>query len=260
METATDVPTGRYPEWVQGHRGAKAVAPENTIDGFECTIEHGVPSVELDVRLSADGVLVCVHDETLLAYGGPDRSVREMTAVDITAVELTGGTRVPTLEAVLDLAVGTLGLNIEVKNDPREASFDSARAAAVAVATLLDARAAEGTDDDIVAVSSFDADSVATFLDRTEGPGGVAALLTPPARSTRRVLADADALGVTAVHPHHSSLQSARSVGRMLDHGLVVRTWTVNSRRLAERLLRYGVSTIVTDDPRRIANPAPADR
>ncbi|MEO2106365.1 MAG: glycerophosphodiester phosphodiesterase family protein [Actinomycetota bacterium] len=100
----------------------------------------------------------------------------------------------------------------------------------------------------------------AAEFDRSSGPRGVAALLTPPARSTRRVLADVDALGVTAVHPHHSSLQSARSVGRLLDHGLVVRTWTVNSRRLAERLLRYGVSTIVTDDPRRIATPAPADR
>lgn len=259
MNTDRTTPRQRYPGWVQGHRGAKAVVPENSLEGFAWTIEHGVPSVELDVRLTADGVLVCVHDETLLAYGGPDRLVSQMTLEEVEGAVLADGSTVPRLEAVLDLAVGALGLNIEVKNDAREAGFDPTRAAAVALADLLDARAADGIEDDVVAVSSFDAESVANFMGHSAGLAKAAALLTPPARSTRQVLREAAALGVTAVHPHFSSLQSSRSVRRLIEHDLVVRTWTVNSRRMAERLLRHGVSVIVTDDPRLVADPVRAD-
>ncbi len=255
MEAADPEPRRRYPDWVQGHRGAKAVVAENTLDGFRWCIAHGVPSVELDVRLTADGHLVCVHDETLVAYGGPDRPVTQMTAEEVTGAALTGGVQVPLLTAVLDLARDGLAVNVEVKNDPREATFDPDRQAAVALAALLDARAADGAADDVVAVSSFDADSVAAFMAASAAPG-VAAMLTQPGRTTRRIVADADALGVTSVHPHYTSLQSARAVGRLLDQGLVVRTWTVNNRRMAERLLRFGVSTIVTDDPRLVADRA----
>ena len=229
---------------------------ENTLDGFRWCIAHGVPSVELDVRLTADGHLVCVHDETLVAYGGPDRPVTQMAADEVTGAALTGGVHVPLLAAVLDLARDGLAVNVEVKNDPREATFDPDRRAAVALAALLDARAADGVADDVVAVSSFDADSVAAFMASSTTRPDVSALLTQPGRTTRRIVADADALGVTSVHPHYTSLQSARAVGRLLDQGLVVRTWTVNNRRMAERLLRFGVSTIVTDDPRLVADPA----
>jgi glycerophosphoryl diester phosphodiesterase len=49
-----------------GHRGAAAVAPENTLASFEAAIRVGADGVEFDVRLSRDGVPVVIHDETLV--------------------------------------------------------------------------------------------------------------------------------------------------------------------------------------------------
>lgn len=229
---------------------------ENTLEGFRWCIAHGVASVELDVRLTRDDRLVCVHDETLAAYGGPATPVSTMTAEEVTGAALTGGVHVPSLEEVLDLAQDGLAVNIEVKNDPREATFDPDRRTATTVAALLDARTSAGIADDVVAVSSFDADSVAAFMATSTSRPDAAALLTQPTRTTRRIVADATAIGVGAVHPHYTSLQSSRAVGRLIDQGLVVRTWTVNARRMAERLVRFGVTTVVTDDPRLVADPS----
>lgn len=244
----------RYPSWVQGHRGAKAVVPENTLHGFRWCIEQGVGSVELDVRLTADDVLVCVHDETLAAYGGPADRIDHLTAADVAGATLAHGEAAPTLQDVLDLAEGRLALNVEVKNDPRETSFDADRRAAGVLASLLDRRLDAGRTDLVQAMSSFDPGSVERFAAESAHHAPRAALLTQPGRTARRIIADAAALGVGAVHPHYSSLAAARTCARLLEQGLVVRTWTVNNRRVAERLVRGGVSHVVTDDPGAIAD------
>lgn len=246
------------PAWIVGHRGARAVVPENSLEGFAWAIDNGVGSVELDVRLTRDEVLVCVHDETLAAYGGPARPVAEMTAAEVEAAVLAGGVRVPRLSAVLDLAEGRLAVNVEVKNHRGEASFDQTRRSAAVLAELLDDRSGAGRDDRVFAVSSFDVDSVTAFSRRSRTAPDVAALLTPPGRDAGRILRDAAAADVTAVHPHHSSLVRPAAVRRLLAADLVVRTWTVNNRRLAHHLLRAGVHAVVTDDPVRLAGPAGA--
>ena len=48
-----------------GHRGAKGLEPENTLISFQKAIEIGVDGIELDVRLTSDGELVVIHDETI---------------------------------------------------------------------------------------------------------------------------------------------------------------------------------------------------
>src|SRR3979490_1538948 len=53
----------RHP--VVGHRGASGLAPENTLGAFELALSQGADALELDVRVSADGVPVVVHDATL---------------------------------------------------------------------------------------------------------------------------------------------------------------------------------------------------
>jgi glycerophosphoryl diester phosphodiesterase len=50
---------------VIGHRGAAAVAPENTWESFEAALDAGVDAIETDVRATRDGVLVLMHDESL---------------------------------------------------------------------------------------------------------------------------------------------------------------------------------------------------
>ena len=60
------------------HRGCQSLAPENTVASFICAARLGLDAIETDVRLTADGALVCVHDDTLKRMFGIDREVSSM--------------------------------------------------------------------------------------------------------------------------------------------------------------------------------------
>src|SRR5665213_1201528 len=81
---------------VFAHRGGSALAPENTITAFDNGLAHGADGLELDVRLSRDGIAVVHHDPTL------ERTTTLTGPLDrLTADELAKG-NVPTLDRVLE--------------------------------------------------------------------------------------------------------------------------------------------------------------
>ena len=92
---------------VIAHRGASMLRPENTLAAFSKAIELGAQMVELDVRKTADNILVVVHDT---AYKG--RKIAGLTYLEL--MELSKN-QVPTLQYVLQLAKGKIKLNIELK-------------------------------------------------------------------------------------------------------------------------------------------------
>ncbi len=65
---------------VLGHRGARAVKTENTIEAFRYACRSGIGWVELDAMLSADGVVMVLHDETLERMTGEGGRLDEKTA------------------------------------------------------------------------------------------------------------------------------------------------------------------------------------
>src|ERR1700761_745137 len=68
-----------------GHRGAPAYAPENTLESFREAHRRGAPWIETDVKLTADGVPVLMHDDSLKRTTGVDRLVAETRAADLPA-------------------------------------------------------------------------------------------------------------------------------------------------------------------------------
>jgi glycerophosphoryl diester phosphodiesterase len=92
-----------------GHRGASALAPENTLRAFELAIEHGLDMAELDVHLSRDGRVMVIHDADLKRVAGRCERVAELTAEELEALD------VPTLSEVFELARGRLGIYVELK-------------------------------------------------------------------------------------------------------------------------------------------------
>src|SRR5699024_2585332 len=115
---------------VVGHRGAPDHVPENTLASFRRALADGAQLLECDVRLSADGHVVLMHDETIdrtAEASSPLRSgaVAELTRAQLDRVELPSGEHVPSLEELLELT--TVPVFIEVK----------AAAAADAVAAML---------------------------------------------------------------------------------------------------------------------------
>ena len=128
------------------HRGASGYAPEHTIAAYTLALEQGADYVEQDLTLTSDGVLVCLHDDTLerttdVEARFPDRAVVEngpggqpakrWYANDFTLAELKtldagswfdarfAGARIPTLEEAIALVKGRAGIFPELKSPAR---------------------------------------------------------------------------------------------------------------------------------------------
>jgi len=221
---------------VVAHRGARRVAPENTLAAFTAAAAQGADGVELDVHRTADGVLVVHHDAAAPGFG---------VLADHPAAEVRRGLpAVPTLEEALEACAGLL-VNVEVKNLPGDADFDPDERAAVALVELLHARG--GRDD--VLVSSF---NLAT-IDRVRhlDPELATGFLTAGV-DAREAATIADGRGHGAVHPHVHSLAGPAAipvVAHSHDLGLAVNVWTVNAPDEIRRLADAGVDGVITDVP-----------
>ena len=106
------------------HRGASALAPENTIAAFDLALEHHADAVELDVQLTADGHLVVIHDKSVARTTGGVGNVNTMHLEEIKALDAGSsfdarfrGEPVPTLEEVFERYGGKLYINVELKNE-----------------------------------------------------------------------------------------------------------------------------------------------
>ena len=119
--------------FVEGHRGACALYPENTLLSFEKAIEMGVDAVEFDIWLSKDKVPVLMHDGNPWRTCGVDSHLRNMTLAEIKKLDpcsfrkfgeiFRGQVQVPTLYELLDLVKAKhpeLKLGVEIKEYTEE--------------------------------------------------------------------------------------------------------------------------------------------
>jgi glycerophosphoryl diester phosphodiesterase len=106
-----DAPAGGHP-WFIAHRGASVLARENTVAAFEAAISASADGVETDIRLTADGHLVCHHDADLCRTAGLDRRIDAMTRADLRAIDPD---LCPDLEAVLETCAGRCLVLLDMK-------------------------------------------------------------------------------------------------------------------------------------------------
>lgn len=214
-------------DWI-AHRGAPRERVENTLEGFRLALDRGADGVELDVHCTADGMVVVHHDFDVLG-----KPLVDTTWADVSRLELGGGARIPSLEAVLREVAERATVYIELKGRGIEA-------AALAVATRHGRR---------YAFHSFDHDSIGRLariaphsrrgilLDRglSDAPG----IMT---RSLQRT-------GARDVWPHWT-LVDAPFMAAARELSARVIAWTVNSPDTARALVDLGVDGICTDDVR----------
>jgi glycerophosphoryl diester phosphodiesterase len=98
-----------------GHRGAAGHAPENTLAAIQRGIDLGVDFVEIDVRCTADGVLVALHDETVNRTTDGRGRVDRLSIRDVQKLNAGNGEHIPTLEEVLSVTGDKTGLMLELK-------------------------------------------------------------------------------------------------------------------------------------------------
>jgi glycerophosphoryl diester phosphodiesterase len=113
------------PDWVLivGHRGAEALAPENTWAALEAGYQAGADLLEVDVQLTRDGEAVLFHDFTLQPKFGDPRWVCDLTwdelrDLDVGSLHSPGyaGERIPRFAGVLDWARGRVPLWVDIKH------------------------------------------------------------------------------------------------------------------------------------------------
>ena len=208
------------------HRGASAYAPEHTFAAYDLAVAQGADRLELDVRVTADGELVVVHDRTLLRTTGDPRAVAE------TPVKAIGALCAPTLDQVLERYATDVGWLVELKDPAPEWEH---RVAAAVIAHGVADRAT---------LQSFDLRAIERL--RHGAPGlDLAALCRRPPGAARL---ERIARTCSAVHVPYTELTVA-VVARARLRGLAIRTWTPNARRDLRRALAMGVDGVITDRP-----------
>lgn len=244
---------------IAAHRGGRALAPENTIVGMLDGLGAGATHLETDVRGTADGVPVCMHDETALRTCKVDRAVEEMTLEEVRELDpcalwsehagVAAGDRdppsgahrswyqVPTLSEVLETFPG-VPIILDLKDT----------APPDAVADVVENAWRRSKD---VVIAGYDDD----VLDRTaeqlpDVPRGAGYHGTEAFYMGEDVDVD-----VIFVPPEHEGVDliDRDAVERAHDLDAAFWVWTINELDRARELMDLGVDGIITDQPGKLA-------
>ncbi len=232
--------TGR----IVAHRGASAVAPENTLAALRAARAAGADWVEVDVSLLGDGTPVLCHDPTLDRCSDRTGPLADLRAADLAGIDAGGwfdprfaGEPLPRLDAALaEIAALGLAVNLEMKPHGRDPERDAdALARALAAGPQL-----------TVLVSSFDHTALAALRRRRPETRLAALWWTPPEDWPDRLAA----LGADALHMDHrrlapDHLRAARAAG------VDLRVYTCNEPERLAWARTEGLAGVVTDDPAR---------
>lgn len=217
---------------VYAHRGASSELPENTLAAFARAVGYGVKGIELDVHLSADGVPVVIHDETVDRTTNGIGNVADHTVSQLASLDAGNGEKVPTLAEVLELVSGKLHVNIEVK------------AAAAADAVLTEVTRHLGLE---FAISSFIHDVL-----RHARKGDATVELWPLIGAlSDEAIETALEIGAPQLNIHNAMVNQ-EIIDYARSKGLGLWVWTVNEPARAIELVSLGAVGICTDAPHAI--------
>jgi glycerophosphoryl diester phosphodiesterase len=222
---------------VIGHRGAAAYAPENTLESFHEARRRGASWVETDVKLTADGVPILMHDESLKRTTGVDRLVAETPRVDLPQ-------DVPTLEeAIACFCELGLGCNVEIKPCP-------GREVETAEVTMRTLRRCWPRHLPSPLLSSFKEESLAAARDAA--PEFNRALLLDAFAEDWR--ARAEALGAVGINTNGARLTAPWACA-IKAAGFALGAYTINDPAVARALFGMGVDFVFSDAPDAILAP-----
>jgi glycerophosphoryl diester phosphodiesterase len=259
---------------VVAHRGASEEAPEHTLAAYTKAIEEGADALECDVRLTADGHLVCVHDRRVNRTSNGRGAVSAMELADLAALDFGSWktreawrmrgeepqwehrpedrevTSVLTLERLLELVADAgrrVELAIETKHPTRWAGQVEERLLILLKRFGLDAPA--DADDTRVRVMSFSARSLHRV--RAAAPTLPTVYLTQfvsPRLRDGRLPAGVRVAGpsVRIVRSHPAYIERLKQAGHQ------VHVWTVNEARDVDLCVGLGVDAIITNRPRAV--------
>lgn len=223
---------------ITAHRGSSVTAPENTIPAIEKAMEEMADSVEIDVQMTSDGVIVLGHDASLKRVAGVNRSIASMTFAQLEQLDVGSwfsksyeGTRIPALSEVLELCSQKIGLNIEIKYVGKNSELPEKTAEMIK---------AYGMENQCVVTSTN-----LPYLRRVKAvlPEVRTGYIISAAYGNFYSSEDIDFISIRSGFVTSALMQNAHEQGK------AVYAWTVNSKSELERLTLLGVDGIITDRP-----------
>lgn len=231
------------------HRGNSGPLPENTLRAIESAVDLGVDMVEIDVRMTKDGVAVLLHDARVDDTTSGSGFVADLTLTELKELD-AGSWRgdefadevIPTLDEVLALANGRVALNLDVKApEAARPTVAAVMASAMTGQVVISGCAADCVED----ISEMTRDIAVLFnLDemlKKSGSDDVRAI-------TRRSVDVAAGLGAVAINIPHPLVEAAL-VEQAHAAGIGVWTFTVDDTSRFVELMEMGVTSLTTNWP-----------
>ncbi len=271
-------PEGRVD--VIAHRGASAYAPENTMAAFRLAHRMKADWFELDCTLTRDGHVIVIHDDTLERTTDFVGDVAEVTLAEAQKLDAGAwfsaefaGERLPMLGEALDFAKGKIGVYIEIKNSDDDSELmedllrwgvqllpdrkvetmnriESSRSRNVVLTRkVIEEVRSRGMQRQVVIQSFSPIVCAVTLMDapdlRTEL---LATSSDDKPDQWPNYLTWAQRLGPAGFNPNKDDL-TPKLIEEMYGAGLTIATWTVNEPGDMERLAKWGVDAIITNNP-----------
>ncbi|HZH33665.1 MAG TPA: glycerophosphodiester phosphodiesterase family protein [Pyrinomonadaceae bacterium] len=244
-----------------GHRGASAIAPENTMTAFRLALAVGADGIECDVRLARDNVPVVFHDATLLRTGLREGKLSDYTSRELARMDVGSWFNLKFPKKAQNVysreSVPTLAKLFELMRDNEKLIYVELKCKNENPRNLAESVAAIIRKFDLqhrVIIKSFEHDAVRE-IKRLLPEIRTAALFSPrPMRVLRPThLLIKSALGLEADELSlHYSLATEPAVRKAAASQLKTVIWTANHSAWVKRALKLGVYGIITNNPGRL--------
>lgn len=218
-----------------GHRGAAGHAPENTLGAIQQGIALGVDFIEIDVRRTADGVLVILHDETVNRTTDGKGRIDRLSLQEIKTLSAGNSETIPTLEDALKAVAGRAGMLLELKvNGVVQQAVETVQRAAFTDPVIY----ASFLHDELIQVRTFDPN---------------ASLMAIFGRLPRNPVVRAVTHGASYVGLRHDTA-THRLVDACHRAGLLVCIYTADNPSDIQHGLSLGIDGVISNYPERICS------
>ncbi|MGE7659568.1 glycerophosphodiester phosphodiesterase [Bacillus altitudinis] len=230
--------------YIIAHRGSSSAAPENTIAAFDVAVEQGADYIELDVQMTMDQHVVVIHDDTVDRTTNGNGLVKSYTLDQLKKLDAGSwfdqqytNERIPTLQEILERYSQRIGILIEIKHPKRQIGIEKA------VARIINRFAYSRH----IMIQSFDVHALQRI--KAFAPSLRTALIIKPDvfKLTKRKL--------TTYSSFANGLNMKKTminkwwIDRIHSFGMEVFIWTVKDQKTADRIKKYPIDGVVTDNP-----------
>jgi glycerophosphoryl diester phosphodiesterase len=246
-----------------GHRGASAYAPEHTFASYDLALEQGADYIEIDLQMTADGVLVAMHDKTLnrtaeAPEGVPERYCRGLVSKKtLEQIKMCdagswfspeyAGERIPTLEEIFQRYGTSVNYYIETKNPDAAPGMEEELVRLLEEYGLIPEEGPAETESWQVLIQSFSAESLMKIHELAPTLPLIQLYWAGTSKSIQRDL-DAVSEYAVGIGPYKQDVDAAL-VEAAHEHCLAVHPYTVNTVEEMEALIALGVDGMFTNNP-----------